>query len=275
MLSARGAVHVALLAAVALSGCSWRAQAIARADLSPVRAVGLSEAFEAHEQAARALASLRGSGHLQVRDLRLGRQREFGMRLACARGGRLYLKANVAVVTALEATSDGRRFWLSVPSKRKVWTGDATRPAHVAAPDTQDLEGLRPADLVAALLPEPLAPAPDEALLFEGERQTVSLAVGRPDAQGRASVRRRVWLDRATLHLLRARTYDSAGSLELEATFGDWRAGLPWRVGVAREGQGYEAVLTFDKAEANVALPERAFEPRLPEDYEVVRLDEH
>ncbi len=271
---ARAATGLLLLAACQ-PACSLRAKAIAVADLRPVRVATLDEVLAAHEQATRALTSLSASGHLQVRDRRLGRQREFGARLLCGRGGRLYLKASVAVVTALEATSDGRSFWLSVPSKRRVWTGDATRPPHVATPDAQELESLSPADLAAALLPEPLDPRPDETLTFEGDRESFSLAVGRAGADGRATVRRRVWLARETLHLVRSRTYDAAGSLELEATFGDWRAGLPWRVGVAREAQGYEAFLAFDKAQANVALPERAFTPRLPKDYEVVRLDQH
>lgn len=267
-------VTVALLASAA-SGCAWRARPIPVADLRPLRAATLAEVLQAHEDATKALATLSASGRLELFDRRGGRRRDFGARVLCGRGGRLYLKASVAVVTALEATSDGSTFWLSVPSRRKVWTGDATRPPRVDSTDAagHDFDALRPSDLAAALLPEPLDPRPGEVLLFEGDREAFSLALGASDAEGRGRVRRRVFLDRETLHLLRARTYDAAGSLELETTFGDWRDGLPWRVGVARPDEGYEARLTFDQAKANRALPEQAFRPRLPPDWEVVELD--
>jgi hypothetical protein len=255
-------------------GCAWRARAIPVADLSPVRAATLDEVVKAHERATGALSALSASGRLELIDQRGGRQRSFGARVLCGRGGRLYLKASVAVVTALEATSDGRVFWLAVPSKHKVWTGDATRPPRVAAgADSHDFEALRPSDLAAALLPEPLDPRPGEVLLLESEREWFSLALGAPGEAGRGHVRRRVWLERATLHPGRARTYDAGGELALETTWGDWRDGVPWRVGVSRPAQGYAARLTFDKVQANVALPERAFTPRLSPEWEVVELD--
>jgi hypothetical protein len=46
-----------------------------------------------------------------------------GVRFVAARGGRLYLKGSVLVVTALEVVSDGERFWFQVLSKKTVWTG--------------------------------------------------------------------------------------------------------------------------------------------------------
>lgn len=265
----------ALLVLAAPPGCSLRTKAIPVVDLRPPRVASLEEVLSAHEQTTTAIETLSASGRLDVRDQRGGRRRDFDVRVLAGRGGRLYLKASVAVVTALEATSDGRAFWLQVPSKRKVWTGDATR-ARKSGPAgaPHDYDALRPAELAAALLPEPLAVQPGETLLFEGDREAFSLAVGRAGGDGRGVVRRRVWLERETLRPLRSRTYDAAGSLELEATFADWRAGLPWRVGVARPDAGYEARFAFDKAQANVALPERAFQPRTPADYEVVRLDD-
>jgi len=41
---------------------------------------------------------------------------------------------------------------------------------------------------------------------------------------------------------------------------------------VRRPREGYEALFTFDKAEANVPVPARAFAPRTPEGYKVVEV---
>lgn len=256
-------------------GCGLRAKAIPAVPLRPLQARSLDEVLSAHERTTRAIETLSASGRLQVRDQRAGRERDFGVRVLAERGGRLYLKASVAVVTALEAVSDGRTYWLQVPSKRKVWKGDATRaPRADAAGEGREYDTLRPADLLAALLPEPLAAEPGETLLLEGDRESLSVAVGRPAADGRGVARRRVWLERETLRPIRSRTYDSQGTLELEATFADWRDGVPRQVSVARPGAGYEARFAFDKARANLTLPARAFEPRTPDDYEVVELDD-
>lgn len=265
----------AVLTVTASVGCGLRAKAIPAVTLRPLRARSLDEVLAAHEQTTRAIETLSASGQLELRDLRAGRQRDFGVRVLAGRGGRLYLKASVAVVTALEAVSDGRTFWLQVPSKRKVWKGDATRAPRLDAPgEVHDYDALRPADLAAALLPEPLALEPGETLLLEGDRESFSLTVGRPAADGRGVARRRVWLERETLRPTRSRTYDAEGTLELETTFADWRDGVPRRVSVARPGAGYEARFAFDKAQSNVTLPERAFQPRTPADYEVVELDD-
>jgi hypothetical protein len=268
----------AVVAVTTSAGCGLRAKAIPAVTLRPLQARSLDEVLQAHEQATSAIETLSASGRLEVRDLRAGRQRDFGVRVLAGRGGRLYLKASVAVVTALEAVSDGRTFWLSVPSKRKVWTGDATRPPRIdaagGAGEPGEYDALRPADLAAALLPEPLALEPGEALLLEGDRESFSLAVGRRVADGRGPARRRVWLEHDTLRPTRSRTYDPEGTLELEATFAEWRDGVPRRVSVARPAVGYEARFTFDKAQANATLPARAFQPRTPADYEVVEVDD-
>lgn len=270
----------AVLALGAATGCGGlRAKTIPAVSLRPPRAASLDEVLSAHEQATRAIETLNASGQLELRDLRAGRQRAFSTRVLAGRGGRLYLKASVAIVTALEAVSDGSRFWLSVPSKRKVWTGDATRaaafPGGAGEPDrAPDLELLRPADLASALLPEPLEPRPGEIVLLEGDRETFSLSVGRVGADGRGVVRRRVWVERETLRPTRSRIYDTGGTLELEATFSDWREGMPRRVSVARPSRGYEVRFSFDKAQSGVSLPERAFVPRTPAEYEVIPVDE-
>jgi outer membrane lipoprotein-sorting protein len=92
-------------------------------------------------------------------------------------------------------------------------------------------------------------------------------------ASARGLARRRVWLDRDTLRLVRSRSYDDAGDLVMEATFGEWKEGAPRQVMVARPREGYEAAFSLDKVERNVAAPERAFVPRTPEGFTVVEVD--
>jgi hypothetical protein len=231
----------------------------------------LEEVLAAHDEYCRGTQSLSASGDLEVRDLRAGKARRVGVRLVAARGGRLYLKASVAVVTALEISADGKRFSFQIPARKTVWTGSADADPR-AEDDKAPYYALRPRDVVAALVPEPLAPGEGESLVLEADRDAFSLALVRM-ASARGLARRRVWLDRDTLRLVRSRSYDDAGDLVMEATFGEWKEGAPRQVMVARPREGYEAAFSLDKVERNVAAPERAFVPRTPEGFTVVEVD--
>jgi len=66
-------------------------------------------AYLCQQAHANGIETLSASGDLEVRDLRAGRARKLGVRLVASRGGKLYLKGSVAVVTAMEVVADGQR----------------------------------------------------------------------------------------------------------------------------------------------------------------------
>lgn len=262
--------HAAALLLVVLpalgAGCLARPKTIPAVPARPLRAATPDEVLAAYEAYANGNETLSASGDLEVRDLRAGRARKLGVRLVTSRGGKLYLKGSVAVITALEVVADGQRFWFQVPSRKTVWTGRA-EAGHRAEGDNAPYYALRPSDVTSALLPEPLAPGPHDAVVFEADRDTFSLALARQG--GRELVRRRVWLDRETLRPLRVRRYDEHGDLLSEVQLGAWQADAPRRVQIDRPAEGYEAVLDFDKVERNVPVPAQAFVPRTPAGYKV------
>ena len=266
---------VSILVAVALavvtgSGCAGRAVTISAVPTRPLRAATREEVLAAHDAYCKGMDTLSASGDLDIRDHRAGKARKLGVRLVATRGGKLYLKASVAMITAIEVSSDGQQFWFQVPSRKTVWTGRADA-AHRAEDGQAPYYALRPADIAAALLPEPLAPEPGETLLLEGDPEAFTLTVA---AASRGPVRRVVALDRDGLRLLLSRQYDARGDIVSEFVYGKTgHAPAPaHRVAVSRPREGYEAVFTFDKAEANVPVAARAFGPRTPAGYTVVEV---
>ena len=254
------------------AACVTRTIATPAAPLRPPRAATLEEVVAAYDGFCRGIFSLSATGDLDLRDLRGGKARRIGVRVLAGRGGRLYLKGSVAVVTALEVVADGRRFWFRLPSKKTVWTGPTDAMLDAGAESEQaPYYALRPADLVSALLPEPLEPAADEAIVLDGDAQVFGLSLARLES-GRGSARRRVLVDRETLRPSLERTYDPAGIPLREVRYSDWREGSPRRVLVARPREGYEAELSLDKVETNVTLPEHAFAERPAEGYTVVEV---
>jgi hypothetical protein len=259
---------VTLSSSLGGAACVTRTLAPSAPPAGPLRAASLEEALAAFDGYCREIKSLSASGDLDVRDFRAGKARKVGVRVVAARGGRLYIKGSVAVVTALEVVADGERFWFQIPAKKKVWTGRADghpRPEDEQAP----YYALRPADVAAALLPEPLEPKADDALLVEGDREAFTLTVA---AAARGPVRRAVRLERATLQPLGERRYDESGNVVAVFTYAAWDGRFPRRIVVGRPAQGYEAEFTLDKADVNAAVPDRAFVPRVPSDYEVVEV---
>ena len=96
------------LLGLGVAGC---ATAPAPAPLAPRRAprtATLEEVRAAYDRYSTGNETVSASGDLDVRDLRAGRGRKLGFRLVAARGGKLYLKGSIAIVTALEVTSDGK-----------------------------------------------------------------------------------------------------------------------------------------------------------------------
>jgi hypothetical protein len=254
------------------AACVTRSIATRAAPLRPPRVATLEEVVAAYDGFCHSLSTLSAKGDLDVRDLRAGKARRIGVRVLAGRGGRLYVKGSVAVVTALEVVADGRRFWFRLPAKKTIWTGEADAMVDENAESEQaPYYALRPADLVSALLPEPVEVAEGEAVVLEGDLRTFALTVAQLEG-GRGAARRRILLDRETLALAAVRTYDVAGSLLREVGYADWRGGTARRVLVARPRQGYEAEFLLDEVEANPTLPERAFAERPAEGYTVVEV---
>jgi outer membrane lipoprotein-sorting protein len=272
----RAAASIAVRAAVLAAGlgaaaCSGARPAPPLAPLRPLRAATLDEVLAAYDAYTASGTTLSASGHLDVRDHRTGKGRTLGVRLVAARGGRLYLKGSVSVVTALEVVADGTRFWFQVPSKKTVWTGSARGDTAQAETEDAPYQAVRPSDVTSALLPEPLAPAAGETVLFEGDREAFTLTLASAEG-GRGAVRRRVSLDRDTLRPTRLRRYDERGEIDTDVALSGWTEGQAHEVDVRRPVQGYEASFRFDKVERNVPVPDRAFVPRTPEGYSVVEV---
>lgn len=263
---------VPLLLTLLTSGCAGTPVPPPAAPRPPARSATLEEVLAAYDAYCREGTTLSASGQLHVRDHRTGKGRTLGVRVVAARGGRLYLKGSVAVVTALELVSDGRRFWFQVPSRKTVWTGPAASEAREAEADSAPYYAIRPSDVTSALLPEPLEAEAGAALLLEGEPEAFTLSLGGPGEAGRGPVRRRVTLERQTLRPVRLRGYDARGDLASDVVLGGWETGHPRRVEIRRPREGYEASFTFDKVERNAPAPERAFQPRTPEGYAVVEV---
>jgi hypothetical protein len=267
-----GSLGIALLL---LSGCASAPLARDATPSAPLRQAAPEEVLAAWDDYCRGIRTLSASGDLTLRDTRAGKSGRLSVRVVAARGDRLYLKGSVAVVTGVEVSSDGERFWFSVPSKQKVWTGlngVAPQPEE-AADENEPYYALRPVDVSQALLPEPMAPGAGETLVFSGERESFVLTLAESRV-GLVRARRRVWLDRETLLPKRAQRFDEDGDLVTDVAWRGWDDGRPHDVTIVRPLDGYLAHFLLTRVRSDVDVPERAFTGRTPDGYEVIEVQD-
>lgn len=237
----------------------------------PLRSASPAEVLAAYDGYVQALETFSASGDLSVSDLRKGQMRRLGVRVVARRGGRLYMKGSVAMVTAIEITSDGDHFWFRLPTKKKLWTGrtDLGEPDLGEEGEDAPYRALRPGDVTRLLVPEPLDPGPGESLVFEAEPFAFSLTRVRDAGDAQVAVQR-VWLTRDELELAKVWLYDEEGNVRSEARYGAFEDGLPHRVSIERPVEGYRAAFDLEKVVSNVDVPEAAFTGRVPDNHEVV-----
>lgn len=265
---------ITLAAVAGLAACGGATKLVVPAGLVPSLPLATATRAEiraAYDAYARGIQTFSASGDLSVSDLRKAELRRLGVRVVAQRGGRLYLKGSVGLVTALEVTADGDTFWFRLPTKKKLWTGRTGVAEPDFGEDDEDApyRALRPGDVTRLLVPEPLDLAPGESLVFEAE--PFAFAMTRVRRAGDVQVAlQRIWLTRDNLELAKIWLYDEEGNVRSEARYGNFAAGLPHRVAIERPIEGYRAVFDLDRVRSNVDIPEAAFTGSIPDNHEVI-----
>ena len=198
-------------------------------------------------------ASLRAVGQLRLFWAGNEDDRHVDARLFAARSGALYMQGDRTMAgNIFQLAGDGVDFWLRIPSQQTDYLGSSSAPAE---PDPErPYFALRPHHVTEALLPEPLPS------LTDGTRERVGLEVypnrygvswWQRDETGRLALRRRVWIERAHLRVVRVEAFRGGGRIDFIATYGDYGAGgrdaYPGFVQVERPWE--ELVFRFDLKE--------------------------
>lgn len=211
---------------------------------------------------------------------------------------RMIGQAPVVATTVFDMVSDGETFRISVPPKRKFITG----PVDLRRETEKPIENLRPQHLVDALFwPElPLrAGSLHPSLLFEeqDERSPANGAIVRrfyvitwlagaaPMHRSAAPVRevaRKIWFDRADLHVTRMQTYEPGGRLATDVTYSDWQPAdavasgeavrYPRFLRIARPQDDYRLDLRITKLTVNESIAAQRFHLEQPKEAELVQL---
>ena len=184
--------------------------------------------------------------------------------------------------TVFDMASDGQQFEVSIPSKNKFLIG----PVSLERPSSKPIENLRPQHLVDALLwPEVRN---EEAVLLEEfndeEARFYVLTVLRGGYT--TEILRKVWFDRADLHISRVENFGPKGALLSDVHYADWQAvaatntpsgtvpigDFPRVIRIDRPHDEYRLDMNVTKISLNEPLDSDRFKLAPPPGAEIVQL---
>jgi hypothetical protein len=179
--------------------------------------------------------------------------------------------------TVFDMASDGRNFEVSIPPRSKFLVG----PVSLNRPSDKPIENLRPQHLVEALLWPEIRK--EEVTLFEefndesGRYYVLTVLRGGYQSE----ILRKIWFDRADLHLVRLQSYGPKGALLSDVRYSNWQPlespsttlpDYPRSIRIDRPHDEYRLDLTVTKISLNETLTPDHFQLQAPEGVEVVHL---
>lgn len=181
-----------------------------------------------------------------------------------------------------DMVSDGETFRIFIPSRNQFITG----PARLERPSATPIENLRPQHLTGAIF---WTPIPSNApVLFEEAGDTsdvparyyiltiVETANSSASEASEWQIARKIWFDRADLHVSRIQTYDPTGKMLSDIHYSEWdtfgTGRYPRQISVNRPANDYELQIHAVRLTLNEAITDDHFVLQQPPRTQLVRV---
>ena len=183
-------------------------------------------------------------------------------------------------VKVFDMVSDGKQFRIHVPPKNKFILGR----------NDQEIKGrkdvpinLRPQHIFQALLIDPVTTERDENMRVleedqEGKHKYYVLSIIGPAKEGVGALRRKIWIDRFDLRLVRQKLYDGGRTVSdiNYREFKDFEGGdYPSVIDFTRPQEDYSLRIRISKAVMNETLRDEQFVLEQPDGTELVDLTQN
>jgi outer membrane lipoprotein-sorting protein len=187
---------------------------------------------------------------------------------------RIIGQAPLVAKNIFDMVSDGRTFRIFIPSKNQFLVGSTSLDRAAKSP----IENLRPQHILDAFFwPEVPSGAPVLFEQFDALPDHYYVLTLLRKAGADLEIDRKIWFDRADLHIARVQIYGPAGRLDADIAYSDWEpagdaaagaplAGVlfPRQVVIRRPQQDYQLTVTITKLTLNAAVPAERFELAQP-----------
>jgi len=275
---------------LASSNCSWfRVKRTTRIPVSeqalPARTASLEELIQRVNQTAQKIQALKLTVIYQltggsINTGEISNYRETDGFILARRPAWIRLIGQAFKVKVFDMVSDGKQFRIHVPPKNKFILGR----------NDQEIKGrkdvpinLRPQHIFQALIIDPVTADRDQDMRVleedqEGKHKYYVLSIIRPAKEGVGALRRKIWIDRFDLRLIRQKLYDD-GRMVSDITyreFKDFEGGdYPSVIDFTRPQEDYSLRIRISKAAMNETLRDEQFVLEQPDGTEQVDLTQN
>ncbi|HEV3420257.1 MAG TPA: hypothetical protein VG075_08130 [Candidatus Acidoferrum sp.] len=180
--------------------------------------------------------------------------------------------------TVFDMVSNGQTFEVSIPPKNKFLVGQVALERQSSKP----IENLRPQHVVDAVLwPEVRK---EEVVLIEEYNDENARYYVLTVLRGgyKSEILRKIWFDRADLHMVRLQSYGPKGALLSDVRYANWQpvssgseGEYPMSIRIERPRDEYRLDLTISKIVLNEPLEADRFKLEAPAGAEVVHVGEN
>lgn len=169
---------------------------------------------------------------------------------------------------AFDMVSNGTTFEIYIPAKNRIITGQNS--VFIPAAKSK-LENLRPQHFLEALLPKPVQPDEQPALinLTDEDNASYILILTQVSPRGQVRISRSIWFDRLNLQIVRQLIFDPDGNILSDARYSEWQSydGVPFpkHIDINRPRDEYSIVLSVVKMDINKGVSVDKFVLERPE----------
>ena len=176
--------------------------------------------------------------------------------------------------TIFDMISIGPQFKVYIPTKNTFYIGNNNAP-----PSSKNkLENLRPTAFLTSLIIPPPDPSEQTMLVDDtDESKAIYILFMLGESQGQRHIKRAVYFDRYTLHIVRQKTFDESGGIVSETRYSDWKNYdpilYPSTILMRRPKDGYELTMTLVSEKFNPQdLTDSQFALEQPQGVKVVEI---
>jgi outer membrane lipoprotein-sorting protein len=187
---------------------------------------------------------------------------------------RIIGQAPLVAKNIFDMVSDGRTFRIFIPSKNQFLVGSTSVERAAKSP----IENLRPQHILDGFFWPELPPgAPVLFEQFDALPDHYYVLTLLRKVGSDLEIDRKIWFDRADLHIARVQIYGPAGRLDADIAYSDWEPTggaaasasaadvlFPRQVTIRRPQQDYQLTVTITKLTLNAAVPAERFELAQP-----------
>jgi len=276
----KGSFFVAIFLLIMLLSsynCSFRGPLL-RPEVEPIdyKEASLQELIIMLNERAKMIDTLKASLDIDFRPVSVKNFRSCKGRLWLDKPDKIRLKGYRSLLpTFFLLVSDGISYWLSIPSKKRVYLGQVNEEAESETLSQEEMY-LTPSHIIESLFLDEIELNNSRKAFLDILPKMYIMNIIEIDTKGDIFSKKKIWIDRKDFTIYQHQFFDQEGRLISEVSFRNYKevsgTKLPGLIYIERPWEGINIRLLFGNITLNAAIDQEAFRFTPPKEQEIINL---